>query len=251
MDEICPDWGRHWWGFISGICFGKRTQSSPRGFAGPIASSVPGESPSPSASTTPINSPSASTPPSAEPSVSPSPERAVTAPATCGDQGGRGLSWYPVFINNANLGQIQRDYCQDAIAKTRDDGTPAVQVASFTERSKAEAFAKKVGGDVGQPYQTGSSPSPSSSSVSPSPSPTVPPPKNNDRTNAVIIGNKGQTNIRKGPGTNYPPQHYAYPGDRVKILASAQDRGGYIWYEVYFPKSGASGWIAGQLLQPD
>jgi serine/threonine protein kinase, bacterial len=216
----------------------------------PIASSVPVDSTSPSVSTTPtpITSPSASTPPSAEPSVSPSTEPVVTAPATCGDRGDRGLSWYPVFINHADLGQVQRDYCQDAIAKTRDDGTPAVQVASFTERSKAEAFAKKVGGDVGQPYQTGPSPS---SSVSPSPSPTVLPPKNNDRTNAVIIGNKGQTNIRKGPGTNYPAQHYAYPGDRVKILASAQDRGGYIWYEVYFPKSGASGWIAGQLLQPD
>jgi len=214
----------------------------------PIASSVPVESTSPSASPTPISSPSASIPPSAEPSVSPSPEPSVTAPATCGDQDGRGLSWYPVFINNANLGQIQRDYCQDAIAKTRDDGTPTVQVASFTERSKAEAFAKKVGGDVGQPYQMGSSPSPTPSSP-PSSSP-APQPSNSD-TDAMIVDNDGSTNIRRGPGTKYPVQHIAYSGDRVKILTTDRDVGRYLWYKVYFPKSGATGWIAGQLLQPD
>jgi serine/threonine-protein kinase len=46
-------------------------------------------------------------------------------------------------------------------------------------------------------------------------------------------------------------QHIAYPGDRVQVLDSAQDSGGYLWYKIYFPKSGASGWIAGQLLEPD
>ncbi len=213
-----------------------------------IASSIPTQSVSPSAPPTSIDSPTPSAPPSPEPSTAPAKDSPVTAPATCGDSGDAGPNWYPVFINNGDLGQVKEDYCQDAIAKTRDDGTPTVQVASFTDRSRADAFAKKVGGDVGRPYQLGSSSPPPTSSL---PSPTVPSPKNNDNTNAVIIGNKGQTNIRKGPGTNYAPQHYAYPGDRVKILASAQDRGGYIWYEIYFPKSGASGWIAGQLLQPD
>jgi serine/threonine-protein kinase len=44
-------------------------------------------------------------------------------------------------------------------------------------------------------------------------------------------------------------RHIAYPGDRVQILASNYDSGGYIWYKVYFPKSGAEGWIAGQLIK--
>jgi serine/threonine protein kinase, bacterial len=210
----------------------------------PIASA----SVSPAASASPVVSPSGTV----EPKPSPSDTPATTSEATCGDSNNGSQAWYPVFIDNADLGEVQRKYCQDAIAKTRDDGTPTVQVASFTERSRAVAFAQKVGGDVGVPYKTGApSPSPSPSS-SPSPTPSASPsPTTSDGTNAVIIGNKGETNIRQGAGTNFRVQHIAYPGDRVKILDSDQDSGGYIWYKIYFPKSGASGWIAGQLLQPD
>lgn len=70
-------------------------------------------------------------------------------------------------------------------------------------------------------------------------------------TNATIIGQAGSKNIRTGPGTNYPSQHIAYPGDRVQILDSSQDSGGYVWYQIYFPQSGADGWIAAQLLRVD
>ncbi len=216
----------------------------------PIASA----SVSPAASASPAVSPSGATDnpkPSPSSSISPDTPAATTAEETCGDPGEKGQDWYPVFMNNADLGDVQRKYCKDAIAKTRDDGTPTVQVASFTERSRAVAFAQKVGGDVGLPYKTGTStPSPSPSSSS-SPTPSSSPPAVSDSTNAVIVGSKGETNIRSGPGTNFGVQHIAYPGDRVKILASDQDSGGYIWYKIYFPKSGASGWIAGQLLQPD
>jgi serine/threonine protein kinase, bacterial len=187
---------------------------------------------------------SASAPSATEPKPDPSPsETPITAEATCGDANDKGQDWYPVFINNADVREVRRKYCQDAIAKTRDDGTPTVQVASFTDRNRAVTFAQKVGGDVGLPYKIATTPSPS---PSPSPSPTTA-----DSTNAVIVGNKGETNIRSGPGTNFGVRHIAFPGDRVKILASDQDSGGYIWYKIYFPKSGASGWIAGQLLQPD
>jgi serine/threonine protein kinase, bacterial len=221
----------------------------------PLAPVVTDPSPAsvPSVTTSPTASASATEP---RPDSSPS-EAPITADATCGDSNDKGQDWYPVFINNADVKDVRRKYCQDAIAKTRDDGTPTVQVASFTDRDRAVTFAQKVGGDVGLPYKMGTTPSPSSSpSFSPSPSPSPssspsPSPSPTDSTNAVIVGNKGETNIRSGPGTNFGVQHIAFPGDRVKILASDQDNGGYIWYKIYFPKSGASGWIAGQLLQPD
>lgn len=216
----------------------------------PSPVSVPSVTASPTAS--------ASAPSTTEPQPDPSPSEApVTAEATCGDSNDQGQDWYPVFINNADVREVRRKYCQDAIAKNRDDGTPTVQVASFTDRERANTFAQKVGGDVGLPYKIGATPSPSvspSPSSSSSPSSSVSPsasPSPSDSTNAVIVGNKGETNIRSGPGTNFGVRHIAYPGDRVKILASDQDSGGYIWYKIYFPKSGASGWIAGQLLQPD
>jgi len=71
-------------------------------------------------------------------------------------------------------------------------------------------------------------------------------------TNATISSQtSGEKNIRSGPGTKYSVRHLAYPGDRVRVLESSQDAGGYIWYKVYFPKSGADGWIAGQLIRRD
>jgi serine/threonine-protein kinase len=212
-------------------------------------------SPSPAASQSePVSpSPIASSPepsPSPEPSVTPSPTEPVsTAPETCGDPVDSGQTWYPIFLDNADVAQVRQDFCQDAIAKKRDNGTPTVQVASFSDPQRAADFAQKVGGEVGVPYQVGASPSPSANpSSSPNASPTGGP---RDGTNAVIVGNKGATNIRRGPGTNHGVQHIAYPGDRVKILDTDYDSGGYRWYKVYFPKSSASGWIAGQLLQPD
>lgn len=70
-------------------------------------------------------------------------------------------------------------------------------------------------------------------------------------TDATIVGASGSKNIRSGPGTNYDSPHMAYPGDRVKILASSKDDGGYVWHKVQFPKSGAEGWIAAQLVRLD
>jgi serine/threonine protein kinase, bacterial len=88
------------------------------------------------------------------------------------------------------------------------------------------------------------------------PSPRIPaqpptPVANTSGTNAIIAGTPGSKNIRTGPGTSYPALHIAYPGDRVRIIDSGRDKGGYLWYKVYFPTSGASGWIAGQLIDRD
>ena len=74
---------------------------------------------------------------------------------------------------------------------------------------------------------------------------------NTDQTNAVLIGESGSKNIRSGPGINYDKLHEAFPGDRVIITDTDKDSDGYTWYEVSFPKSGAKGWIAAQLVKRD
>ncbi|GAP97504.1 serine/threonine protein kinase [Leptolyngbya sp. NIES-2104] len=81
--------------------------------------------------------------------------------------------------------------------------------------------------------------------------PQNPNPPKTDDTNAILVGEAGSKNIRSGPGTKFSTLHMAYPGDRVRILETAQDAGGYTWYKVYFPKSGADGWIAAQLVKVD
>ena len=74
---------------------------------------------------------------------------------------------------------------------------------------------------------------------------------NADETNAVLIGEPGSKNIRSGPGIRYDKLHEAFPGDRVIITDSDRDSDNYLWYEVSFPKSGAKGWIAAQLVKKD
>ena len=77
------------------------------------------------------------------------------------------------------------------------------------------------------------------------------PSRSGDYTNATVKGEGEIKNVRTGPGTKYPTEHECYPGDRVKIIDQNTDSGGYVWYKVYFPKSGASGWMAAQLIRPD
>ncbi|WP_017715667.1 serine/threonine protein kinase [Kamptonema formosum] len=74
---------------------------------------------------------------------------------------------------------------------------------------------------------------------------------NSTLTNAIIVGEPGEKNIRSGPGIEYRSSHVAYPGDRIQVIDKAYDQGGYLWYKVYFPQSGAEGWIAGQFVEID
>ena len=77
-------------------------------------------------------------------------------------------------------------------------------------------------------------------------------PASNNRTpNATIKGEPGSKNIRSGPGTDYDVRYTAYPGDRIRVIGQSNDRGGYPWYKIYFPQSGAEGWIGSQLVQVD
>jgi len=77
------------------------------------------------------------------------------------------------------------------------------------------------------------------------------PEKNNTTTNATLKGEPGEKNIRSGPGTDSKSLHKAYPGDRIRVIGKDYDRGGYLWYNIYLPNSGAEGWIAGQFVEVD
>ena len=71
-------------------------------------------------------------------------------------------------------------------------------------------------------------------------------------TNATIVSKEaGSKNVRSGPGTTYAVKHVAYPGDRILVRDRASDSGGFTWYKVYFPNSGAEGWMAAQLVSLD
>ncbi|MGY6530204.1 MAG: protein kinase domain-containing protein [Cyanobacterium sp.] len=85
----------------------------------------------------------------------------------------------------------------------------------------------------------------------PAPSPVEnnsPPPTANVATNARIGGSMGVKNIRSGPGTAYGIVGTGVTGEGIDILDSGYDSGGYLWYRVYHPTSGVTGWMAAQLV---
>jgi hypothetical protein len=80
------------------------------------------------------------------------PEPAATNSTTgypksnCGDPlpaQGRVVTLYPVFVNYTpgNLQSITTDLCLDAFRMQRENGQFSIQVASFTDRGRAQSFA--------------------------------------------------------------------------------------------------------------
>lgn len=67
----------------------------------------------------------------------------------------------------------------------------------------------------------------------------------------TLHSNDGKINLRTGPGTVNKAIGYGINGERVQVLDSGQDSGGYYWYKVSFPNSGAVGWVAAQLINID
>ena len=145
-----------------------------------------------------------------------------------------GNLWYEITAPDSTQGWIAGQLLQiDGNAKLPqtkpDSATPASTDLPPTDSSK--------------PSGTGTD-----KPTSPPSDPATPP---TDPTNAVLIGEAGSKNIRSGPGVSYGKVHDAFPGDRVVITNTDQDADGYTWYEVSFPKSGAKGWIAAQLVKKD
>jgi hypothetical protein len=65
--------------------------------------------------------------------------------SSCGDKPtGENDTWYPVFIDGADLERIRANYCADAVATTRKDtGVETVQLASLTSYERALELVRK------------------------------------------------------------------------------------------------------------
>ncbi len=55
-------------------------------------------------------------------------------------------------------------------------------------------------------------------------------------------------NVRSSPSTSASTPHYGVPGDAVTLQQSANGADGYIWYNVRFNASGATGWVRGDFV---
>jgi tetratricopeptide (TPR) repeat protein len=75
--------------------------------------------------------------------------------------------------------------------------------------------------------------------------------KQNNQTNAIIIGSQSPKNVRSGFGTVCPVIETINTGTRIQVIAFAIDNDGYKWYSIYNPKTHIAGWIAGQLIEID
>ena len=165
----------------------------------------------------------------------------------CGDKStGSDNTWYPVFINGADLGDIRQKYCRDAIQVTRQTGEKAIQVASFITYNKAQRFAKAVSGDVGEPIK------PVSLKPSPTPSPLVtlpiPPtptvtPSPNPNICVVTISNS-LVALKREPETfsreiiRVPPGNYASLDYQVTNFGGLRDDGWFL-----LEAQGRKGWV--------
>lgn len=210
---------------------------------------------SPSPSPTPSPSPSASNPSTEEPEDTGNPPPVASRPS--GNNPNRSTDTNAVIVGQSGKKNVRTGpgtnfpvahtaYTGDRVkVLTQDyDGGGFLWYQVYFPNSGAEGWlaAQLLQVDGQPPYQPPASPQPSKPPQ---------PPANTGNTDATIVGEPGAKNIRSGPGTNFSAPHIAYPGDRVKITDSSSDSGGYLWYKVYFPNSGAEGWIAAQLVQRD
>lgn len=199
-----------------------------------VVSASPSPTASPSTNNSQVNRPAS--PPPVEVALPPNADQANAR--IVGEPGSKNIRSGP----GTNYAQTHIAYPGDRITiitSDRDQGGFLWHNVYFPE-SKAQGWiaAQLVAAD--QTSQPAPKPTPK---PTPKPAPVT--------TNATIIGNPESKNIRTGPGTKFPTKHMAYPGDRVQILGQQKDGGGYLWYEVLLPQSGARGWIAAQLIQVD
>lgn len=60
-----------------------------------------------------------------------------------------------------------------------------------------------------------------------------------------------QINVRSAPSVSASTPHYGVPGDTVTLEQYVNGSDGYIWYNVRFNTSGATGWVRGDFVTTD
>jgi uncharacterized protein YgiM (DUF1202 family) len=175
-----------------------------------------------------------------------SPSEFTFPQVACGDRtGALNQTSYPVYIEGANLDNIRKKYCGDAVSATREKtGKSAVQVASFSSYEKAQRFAKIVGGQVDAAVGQTAPGSPTAQTATAG------------TTTGSPVGQSGTLttqesgspiNVRASASTSASIQDTAYGGDTVKIVEKSQGTDGQTWYKVTL-SSGGAGWVRGDLV---
>jgi serine/threonine protein kinase len=155
--------------------------------------------------------------------------------ASCGDSrptnSASTIQFYPVFLeySESNLQTVKSNFCADAYRTNRTDtGAVAIQVASFTNRSRAELFRdfmnRKLGsGEVGEPtvYSTnGSTDTLSQTNCS-----------------VVVVDPDSPLNVRSTPDTK-PDNIVGTVEDGTRLSVVAEQNG---WLQINSP---LQGWVA-------
>ncbi|MFY7886274.1 MAG: SH3 domain-containing protein [Dolichospermum sp.] len=171
-------------------------------------------------------------------------------------QAGQTLIFKVTPLSKLCIWKLKSDFSPLKTKEIQEDGKYFLHIEALKEDTNFEAIIA-IDSEVGvipSPSITKEDPRTISPISRPSPTPFSPPPVQpsiNNNTNATIVGQPGKKNIRRGPGLEYAPRHIAYPGDRVQVIKSVRNSDKFIWYHIYFPQSGADGWIAGNLLAVD
>lgn len=78
--------------------------------------------------------------------------------SSCGSRSSPGGAWWPVLgpADPEVVATVRRRYCGDAFI----NASGVLQVASFRSPQEAEAFARRLGREIGVPFRTGRSPGP-------------------------------------------------------------------------------------------
>ncbi|MEG3439728.1 serine/threonine protein kinase [Pannus brasiliensis CCIBt3594] len=174
--------------------------------------------------------------------LSPSPYTLPTRVQTASDHGGE---WKKAVIIGGLVG------CS-ILASTFVIRTQLIGLVERNDDRNEEKTGEKPAVETFSAAPPPSAPSPVPAR-SPVPSAVIPPPQPSldPSTNATIAGQAGRKNIWSGPGLGYGVRHRAFTGDRVRVLQMVRNGDNFPWYEVFFPTTGARGWIAGNLLAID
>lgn len=157
--------------------------------------------------------------------------------ATCGESATEPReTWYVVYVDRANPDEIRRQYCNDAIGTVRRaTGVPTVQVASFTDYSRALRFATAVGGEVevttGEQAAAGATNERDRQAQS------------GEGTAYLTAAEPGSSiNIREQASTSAPVRQTGRAGDPIQIADQQQGNDGHVWYKITLD-AGQEGWV--------